>query len=100
MSKTRDNHYVPVWYQKGFYTSGNKQLCYLSLQPKIIDLPNGDTKEIYSKNWYHPSQCFYQTDLYTTVFGEHINDDIERIFFGQIDDSGSSAVCAYINGTE
>jgi len=34
--------------------------------------------------------------LYTTLFGEYINDEIEKILFGQIDDAGSKAVRAFI----
>lgn len=96
MSKTRNNHYVPQWYQKGFFADRKEQLCYLSMQPKIISLPNGD-KKIYTKKWYSPLQCFYQKDLYTTFFGEHINDDIEQKLFGHIDNIGSKAVRAFIS---
>jgi len=96
MSKTRDNHYVPEWYQKGFFAEHKSQLRYLSLKPKTIDLHNGHSKKIFTKNWRPSSQCFYQTDLYTTIFGEHINDDIERLMFGQIDGTGSKAVRAFI----
>jgi hypothetical protein len=98
MSKTRDNHYVPIWYQKGFVPEGKERLRYLCLQPTVIRLPSAGNKEIYSKKWYYPSQCFYQTDLYTTFFGQHINDDIERLMFGQVDRSGSNAVRSFISG--
>lgn len=100
MSKTRDNHYVPIWYQKGFLVPGREQIRYLCLQPMVIELPDGGKKEIYSKKWHHPSQCFYQTDLYTTFFGSYINDDIERLLFGQIDRTGCNAVRAYISGDQ
>ena len=97
MSKTRDNHYVPEWHQKGFYADGKTQLRYLGIVPKkIITLPNGKTKSIFTNRWRHPSQCFYQTDLYTTFFGKYINDDIERKLFGEIDETGSRAVRAFI----
>jgi len=43
------------------------------------------------------SQCFYQSDLYTTLFGNYINDEMERILFGEIDDIGEKAVRAYID---
>ncbi|MCK4704345.1 MAG: hypothetical protein KAT90_02600, partial [Gammaproteobacteria bacterium] len=98
MTKTRDNHYVPQWHQKGFFADGRKQLHYLCLEPNHYPLPDGKTKVVYQKKWWSPSQCFYQTDLYTTVFGEYINDEIERKLFGQIDDTGSQAVRAYIDG--
>lgn len=94
MSKTRDNHYVPQWYQKGFIINGREDLRHL--KRRIINLPNGDTKVVDSKNWFKPAQCFYQTDLYTTFFGLHINDEIEKELFGQIDDNGSLAVKAYL----
>jgi len=77
---------------------GSEQIRYLCLQPRIINLPDGGKREVYSKKWYHPSQCFYQTDLYTTFFGKQINDDIERLLFGQIDRTGCNAVHAYISG--
>ena len=30
MSKTRNNHYVPRWYQEGFFEPGRNTLAYLS----------------------------------------------------------------------
>ena len=94
MSKTRDNHYVPQWYQKGFVINGRDDLRHL--KKRTIELPNGDTKAVDSKNWFKPAQCFYQTDLYTTFFCSHVNDEIERMLFSQIDDNGSSAVKAFL----
>jgi hypothetical protein len=35
--------------------------------------------------------------LYTTFFGAHINDEIERLLFGKIDDSGARSVHAFIS---
>jgi hypothetical protein len=94
MLKTRDNHYVPQWHQKGFMINGRNNLRHL--KKRTIDLPNGDTKIVHSKNWFKPAQCFYQTDLYTTFFGTEINDEIERKLFSQIDDNGSESVKAYL----
>lgn len=94
MSKTRDNHYVPQWYQKGFMINGRDDLRHL--KKRTIELPDGDSKVVDSKNWFKPAQCFYQTDLYTTFFGAHINDEIERKLFSQIDDNGSGAVKAFL----
>jgi uncharacterized protein YchJ len=94
MSKTRDNHFVPQWYQKGFSEDREDQLCHL--KTKTINLPNGEVKEVTSMKWYSPAQCFYKTDLYTTLFGTHINDEIEKKLFGYIDDNGSEAVRAFL----
>jgi hypothetical protein len=96
MTKTRDNHYVPQWYQKGFLNEPKDFLLYLDLQPNEIQLPNGDVKFDRRPFLKPVSKCFYQTDLYTTFFGEFINDEIERLLFGQIDNTGSKAVRAFI----
>ncbi len=105
MTKTRDNHYVPQWYQKGFLSNPNNNLYYLDLTPDKILYPDGTpvlladgtTKTHKSLNYWPTSKCFYQTDLYTTFFGQYINDDIERFLFGRIDDDGAKAVRAFID---
>lgn len=105
MSKTRDNHYVPQWYQKGFLSNPKNKLYYLDLTPdKIfysdgtpILLPDGTAKTHKDLHHWPTSKCFYQTDLYTTFFGQYINDDIERLLFGKIDDEGAKAVRAFID---
>ncbi|TOM17803.1 DUF4238 domain-containing protein, partial [Vibrio parahaemolyticus] len=92
---TRDNHYVPQWHQKGFFSERENELCHL--KEKSIVLPNGDVKIIPpSKKWQTPTQRFYQKDLYTTFFGDEINDEIEKKLFGYIDDNGSHAVRAFL----
>ncbi|MEH0291758.1 DUF4238 domain-containing protein [Agrobacterium sp. CCNWLW71] len=96
MSKTRDNHYVAQWYQQGFFDEGQKHYRYLDMRPNIIVLPDGRTFPEKSLFKSVTSQCFYQTDLYTTFFGDAINDEIERKLFGPIDDWGSKAVKAFI----
>jgi hypothetical protein len=41
MSKTRNNHYVPQWYQEGFFEPGENTLAYLDLTPKQETLADG-----------------------------------------------------------
>ena len=41
MSKIRDNHYVPQWYQKGFLLNNSNQLYYLDLIPDTKRLSDG-----------------------------------------------------------
>ncbi|MEI7087755.1 DUF4238 domain-containing protein [Pectobacterium carotovorum] len=94
MTKTRDNHYVPQWYQMGFVDERNNQLCHLTRRK--IDLLNGEPKIVYSKKWYTSAQRFYEIDLYSTLFGTEINDEIEQRLFGPIDDNGSKSVRAYL----
>ena len=97
MSKTRDNHYVPEWYQKGFLQNDTDKLCYLDLTPDKKELPNGRIVVFNDRHDWHTSKCFYQTDLYTTFFGNYINDDVETFLFGKIDDSGARAIRAFID---
>lgn len=82
--KTRHNHYVPEWYQKGFIVKPFETLHYLNLNPDKIYLPNGTIKAHNNCHKSTPGQCFYKTDLYTTFFGPFINDEIERKLFGKI----------------
>ena len=42
-----------------------------------------------------PKQCFVEKDLYTTLFGQTPNDEIERFLFGPIDSTGALAVRAF-----
>jgi hypothetical protein len=42
--------------------------------------------------------AFKETDLYTTRFGETLNDDIETLLFGKIDKSGADAVRSWAEG--
>jgi hypothetical protein len=92
---TRDNHYVPIWYQKGFLPPRGNKLHYLNLAPDEIFLPNGQTKLHNALSEKHPRQCFYQTDLYSTFFGTQVNDEIERKLFGDIDRRGKPAAEAF-----
>ncbi|MFP1814684.1 DUF4238 domain-containing protein [Lonsdalea quercina] len=94
MTKTRDNHYVPQWYQTGFVDERDNQLCHLTRRK--IDLPNGELKIVHSKKWYTSAQRFYEIDLYSTFFGTEVNDEIEQRLFGPIDDNGSKSVRAYL----
>lgn len=91
-----DNHYVPIWYQKSFLIGAASKLRYLDLSPSPIVLPNGGS--VISKNvtLRSPKSCFWSRDLYTTQFGKHQSDEIERLFFGAIDNNGATAVRAFL----
>ena len=98
MSKTRNNHYVPQWYQKGFLKDDKENsLIYLNLHPDQKELPNGKIITFNERSNEPASNCFFQTDLYTTFFSSYINDEVEKFLFGKIDDSGSRAVRAFID---
>ena len=105
MSKnpSQNNHYVPEWYQKGFLNKESNKLFIFDLNPDDIKKANGElvlskgkVKKHNSIKHSPPSQCFVERDLYTTFFGEEINDEIERILFGKIDDIGAKAIQAFV----
>lgn len=97
MSVTRDNHYVPQWYQEGFFEPGRKSLAYVDMTPDRKVLLDG---RMITQNsvWNNTptSRAFFQTDLYSTFLGTAINDEIERRLFGDADKRGSEAVRAFI----
>jgi hypothetical protein len=86
---TRRNHYVPVWYQKGFSSVSPARLHYLDLRPKLSE-EGASRKSPLLKS--APKQCFWFQDLYTTMFFGTPNDEIERFLFGAIDNDGAVAV--------
>lgn len=95
MAHSRDNHYVPQWYQKGFFEPGRNTLSYLDLTPPSHPLPDGSTVPGRSRFENPTSRCFVARDLYSTFFGTAVNDEIERRLFGSIDTSGARAVKAF-----
>ncbi len=94
---THRNHYVPQWYQKLFVKDSKTPLYYLDLRPETTTLPSGETVSISPLRRKSPRQCFWEEDLYTTVFGNVPNDDIEIFLFGSIDNDGANAVRALLN---
>lgn len=95
--KSRNNHYIPEWYQRRFLQQDNQKLVYLNLSPQQI-LEDGRTirhREISNNS---PSQCFCELDLYTTQFGNEINDEIEQYLMGALDSNGAKAVKGITNG--
>jgi hypothetical protein len=96
MPKTRDNHYVPQWYQEGFFEPGRNTYCYLDMSPLQHRLPDGRIVTGKCKFESPTSRAFWQTDLYSTFFGTSVNDEIERKLFGDIDTRGAHAVRAFV----
>mgnify|MGYP001569941107 CR=1 FL=1 len=92
---TSHNHYVPIWYQKGFFVGQRNSLYLLDLAPPETKLPDGRVIAGRVVSHRAPKSCFWSEDLYTTRFGSRINDEIERYLFGEIDNYGASAVRAF-----
>lgn len=95
---TRDNHYVPQWYQRGFLAKGQHKLHVLNLHPIAKSLPNGKSLSEPDVEELGPKLAFKEFDLYTTRLGHTLNDDIETFLFGKIDKSGADAVRGWIAG--
>ncbi|VWD30997.1 hypothetical protein BCO18430_06029 [Burkholderia contaminans] len=93
---TRKNHYVPQWYQRGFLTPPQSRLHVLDLTPEERTLPNGRIISGSPLSECSPRFAFVEIDLYTTRFGDVLNDEVERLLFGPIDKSGAEAVRALI----
>jgi hypothetical protein len=96
VSFTRNNHYVPQWYQEGFFEPGRSSLAYVDLTPDKKELPDGRVI-VQRGSWDDTptTKAFRQKDLYSTFFGTSVNDEIERRLFGDIDTKGSVAVRAF-----
>jgi hypothetical protein len=95
MSKTRNNHYVPQWYQESFFEVGRNTLAYLDMKPAQSVLDDG--RVITQRDLFdtYTSRAFRERDLYSTFFGTSVNDEIERRLFGGIDARGSNAIRAF-----
>jgi hypothetical protein len=59
---TRNNHYVPVWYQRGFLGLGQSQLNYLDTAPEQKVLADGRTVTMKALHRWGPKNCFYEYD--------------------------------------
>lgn len=96
--QTRNNHYVPQWYQRGFLAPGKSRLFYLNLAPDRKTLPDGRQVPRTALHEWGTKNCFVEYDLYTTHFGPIVNDEVEKYLFGAIDDQGAIAVRAFALG--
>jgi len=92
---TRQNHYVPIWYQKGFIVGSKTSLYFLDLNPPRTVLTDGRIIVGHAVSYRAPKSCFWAEDLYTTKLGSTVNDEVERYLFGAIDSYGASAVRAF-----
>lgn len=92
---SRDNHYVPEWYQRGFRAAGADNWL-LDISPPRL---RPDLTPILTRPRQRPPKaCFWQNDLYVTRFGEYVNDQIETVLLQGIDDYGAAAVRAFTGG--
>lgn len=91
------NHYVPVWYQKGFQLNTNHNWLLDISEPRLR--PDG-TPIVFSPRRRPAKSSFWANELYVTRFGEVVNDEVETILFQKIDNYGADAVRAFVDGDE
>lgn len=95
----RHNHYVPRWYQKRFIPPGqvDRELHLLDLTPDTFVDSRGVShldKAVRRLGFKH---CFAETDLYTTQLESVPSVEIEKYFFGTIDNNGRHAVAYFVD---
>ena len=95
MSVTRKNHYVPQWHQESFFGPEKTTYFLLDLKPSTFKRPDGTLASGRCLFDSPTSRAFVAQDLYSTFFGVEVNDEIEKMFFGDIDRRGADAVRAF-----
>jgi hypothetical protein len=99
LNEYRNNHYVPRWYQKRFLPPDqiDQELYYLNLKPgKFVD-QRGFTHQRKAIKRQGFRYCFSEHDLYTFKLGSIESQEIEKYFFGRIDNNGRHAVKYFTN---
>jgi hypothetical protein len=96
MGEYTHNHYVPVWYQLRFMLPGQSKYFRLDLKPDMITTPKGKIPRKAEHEW-SPEGIFAQDDLYTTKWGTITNTEIEKFFFGKLDNDALAAVEYFSN---
>ena len=87
---------MPRWYQKRFLQPGQSKFFYLDLKPDTVVCDGVAHVRDALLRW-GPKKCFYRDDLYTLRFGRQTTDELEKSFFGTIDDRGCAAVDHFAN---
>jgi hypothetical protein len=90
----KNNHYVPVWYQKRFVQNQktDHELHYLNLNPPQYKDSKGNAHIGNAVRKLGFRHCFSEEDLYTTNINGIESSELEKIFFGQIDNNGRMGV--------
>ncbi len=96
----RNNHYVPQWYQREFMEPGHSKLHYLDMAPPTEILADGRSVQMRALRTWGSKLCFAELDLYSTRFGNVLNDEVEKYLFGAIDERGAKAVRAFADGDQ
>lgn len=93
----RHNHYVSEWYQRRFMLPGQTRYFRLDLHPDVVTRPGGHKYARHNLHEWSPAKIFAENDLYTTQWGPITNTEIERFFFGKLDNDGPKALDYFTN---
>lgn len=93
----RHNHYVPESYQRRFMMHGQSKYYRLDLKPERRTAPNGHRYTRHEVHHWSPEKIFAEDDLYTTRWGSVSSTEIERFFFGKLDNDGPNAIDYFAN---
>ena len=90
----RNNHYVPQWYQRRFIPADaeDRELFLLDLKPERFKTPSGKKLKRKALRRTGTRRCFAIDDLYTTRLGGIESRELEKTFFGDVDQRGRRAV--------
>src|SRR5258706_3594689 len=100
MPITREQHFVPEWYQRRFLPGGTGKHYVLDKTPSTsMVCSDGRVRPIPVREMIRrgPGEFLRLRDLYTTKLFGKPNDEIERRLFGTIDRTGSRAVEVFAN---
>jgi hypothetical protein len=94
----RRNHYVPVWYQRRFLQPAMREQKFYLLDKSPGYVVKGTRRTLRNDvlRW-GPERCFVENDLYTTKFGTFESTEIERYFFGSVDNAAGRALDYFAN---
>jgi hypothetical protein len=89
-----NNHYVPQWYQRRFLPAepSHRELYALDLRPESFRDSRGVKHRRKALRRTGTRKCFAIDDLYTTRLGGIESRELERVFFGNVDTLGKTAV--------
>jgi hypothetical protein len=96
--QSHDHHYVPQWYQRRFLAPGETEYFCRDLQAGSYTR-GGTTHPFKEVHRWGTKKCFFEEDLYQLKLGGWASDEVERLFFGQVDARGRDAV-ALVAGYE
>jgi hypothetical protein len=91
LPQSHAHHYVPRWYQRRFLAAGQTEYYCLDLHPETI-IRSGAAHSFNELHKWGTKKCFFEEDLYALRLGAWSTDEVERLFFEEVDRLGREAV--------